>query len=237
MPAQWTIIGSGGLPNDGCGSEHLGALGEAVRSSGAVLGIALDGDGDRCRIVDERGRPVPGDAVIWLLARSRGVRRLAVTVMSNGALEGHLGGVDVVRTPVGDKHLQRAMAGGIPLGAEESGHVLFSDHPAGDGLLAGLRVATALVDADASSQVFGGFVALPRSTAAVRVGRRPELASVAALQSVVGEVERSMDSVGRVFLRYSGTEPVLRILVEGEPSGGLDQAVGRLVAVAKEALQ
>ncbi len=234
---EWVVTGGGGLPNEQCGSEHLEALGAATVDHGCALGIALDGDGDRCRIVDEQGRPVPGDAVTWLLARHLGVSALAVTVMSNAALEAALSGVDIIRTPVGDKHLQAELsAGRASLGAEESGHILFADHPAGDGLFAGLRVAAAVRRCASASEAFAGFVPLPRRTAKVRVRERPSLDELPELMSACREVEASLGLGGRVFLRYSGTEPVLRILVEGETDDAVRAAMERIAAVATEAL-
>ncbi|MFT4626621.1 MAG: phosphoglucosamine mutase [Myxococcota bacterium] len=237
VPAQWTFIGVDGLPNDGCGSEHLEALGDAVRTHGCALGIALDGDGDRCRIVDERGKAVSGDAVTWLLARDLGVTHLAVTVMSNGALEVALPGVQILRTPVGDKHLQAALeAGQATLGAEESGHILFSDHPAGDGLLAGLRIADAALRRGAASAVFAEFRPLPRRLAKLAVHHRPPLADLPALTQATALAEATLGPGGRVYLRYSGTEPVLRLLVEGATQPAVEAALDAVTAVAAELL-
>ncbi len=232
------LVGTGGPVNGDCGSEHPGALAAAVRQQGCDGGFALDGDGDRCRVVDEQGRLVPGDAVTWLLARASGADGVAVTVMSNGALERLLPGVRVVRTPVGDRHLAKAMAAhGLPLGAEESGHVLFHDHPAGDGLVAGLRALIAGWSGSPSlSQAFAGFVPLPRRLAKVKVGSRPPLAEVAPLQALRREAESRLGPHGRVFLRYSGTEPVLRILVEGEPEDEVERALYVVTEAARGAL-
>ena len=235
-PGELHLIGTAGLPNDGVGSEHLGHLGQEVVRTGAWAGLAVDGDGDRCRLVDERGEPVPGDAVTWLLARALRVPGLAVTVMSNGALEQQLPGVEVTRTPVGDKHLAIAMrASSLPLGAEESGHILFADFPAGDGLVAGLRALAAAGDRSLSEAV-SGFRPLPRAMGKVRVGDRPPLEGVTALQAVVASLEPSLGTGGRVFLRYSGTEPVLRILVEGATEEAVAVAYAEVERVAREAI-
>jgi len=235
-PGELHLVGTSGLPNDGVGSEHLDHVGGAVRRVGAWAGLAVDGDGDRCRLVDEAGRPVPGDAITWLLARAMKVDALAVTVMSNGALERQLPGVKITRTPVGDKHLAVAMrAEGLALGAEELGHVLFSDFPAGDGLIAGLR-ALAAVSAPTMSEAVGGFQPLPRRLGKVRVGSRPPLEEVQPLQAAVAAVRPGLGPSGRVFLRYSGTEPVLRILVEGEPAEAVASAYQQVEQAASEAL-
>lgn len=120
----WLSTGDGVI-NAGVGSEHPEALAARVRAEGLDAGFAVDGDGDRCVVVDEAGRVVPGDALLWRLAVDRGARRLVVTVMSNTALEASLPGVEVVRTPVGDRHVAAAL-GDAPVGGEESGHVLLA---------------------------------------------------------------------------------------------------------------
>jgi len=235
-PGPLHVVGSGGVPNQGVGSEHLGHLGEAVRSHGAWAGLAVDGDGDRCRLVGPDGEAIPGDAVTWWLARSMGVPAVAVTVMSNGALEAQLPGVDVVRTPVGDKHIAAAMRReGLALGAEESGHVLFADFPAGDGIVAGLR-ALAAIGTASLPQTVGQFRPLPRRLGKLRVGSRPPLDEVAALREPQADWSKRLGTGGRVFLRYSGTEPVLRILVEGGDVGVVQQVYGEVEAIAREAL-
>jgi len=237
VPAVWTVIGAGdGIVNDGVGSEHLEAVGAAVRAHGCEAGLAVDGDADRCRLVDEHGEVVPGDAVTWLLATSRAAEGIAVTVMSNGALERCLPGVEVVRTPVGDRHLRVAMdARGLPLGAEESGHVLFGDFPAGDGLLAGL-IALAAGLGQGIGAATSGYVPLARRLGKVRVQARPELDTVIPLRDTVAAHEPALGEFGRIFLRYSGTEPVLRVLVEGDERVAVDRVFEAVTAVAEEHL-
>jgi phosphoglucosamine mutase len=180
---------------------------------------------------------VPGDALAWLLARAMGVERLAVTVMSTGALAPALPGVQITVTPVGDKHLQAAMRDApIPLGCEESGHVLFADHPGGDGLLAGLRALAHALPRGPLSEVLAPFVPWPRVKQKLAVSSRPPLESVGPLAAAVAEGESALGPGGRVFLRYSGTEPVLRILVEGRDSAVVAAVAARVEAVAREAL-
>lgn len=228
IPAEWVIV-PGERINDGVGSEHPEALARVVRERGCDAGIAVDGDGDRCVLVDERGEVVEGDALAWLLARALGVDRMAVTVMSNGALAPALPGVELTVTPVGDKHLQAAMSDhGIPLGCEESGHVLFADHPGGDGLLAGLRALQG-IDGPLSAAI-APFVPWPRVKARCEVRSRPPLDGVPPIREAIRDGEAALGAGGRVFLRYSGTEPVLRILVEGR-----DRDVVRAVAARVEA--
>ncbi len=188
VPGQTVILGADGGPtNEGVGSEHPEALCAAVVEHGCYAGIAVDGDADRCRLVDGRGEVVAGDALAWLLAYHGKVDALAVTVMSNQGLEASLPGVRVVRTPVGDRHLAAAMrADGLPLGAEESGHVLFADGlVAGDGLLTGLRAsswATARCRASSRRSAWRAvrrFTRCRRSWRRARRGRRGSASMVA----------------------------------------------------------
>ncbi len=238
LGAEVVLLGVDGVINDGCGSEHLGALSAAVLEHDCEAGLAIDGDGDRCRLVDGHGRPVPGDAVLWLLARAYEVAGLAVTVMSSAALEASLPGVRVVRTPVGDRFVREAMdAHGLPLGGEESGHVLFADVSAGDGLVAGIRaLAAAFSAADTLAAAVESFVALPRELGKVRVARRPPLDEVAELRTAQEAALARLGPHGRVFLRYSGTEPVLRILVEGPDRQVVSEVAEQVAAEAERVL-
>ena len=215
LPIDWVFV-EGDRINDGVGSEAPGRLARAVVEQRCEAGIAVDGDADRCLLVDERGTIIHGDALAWLLATRLGVKKLAVTVMSTGALAPALPGVELCITPVGDKHLQIAMREhDIPLGCEESGHVLFADHPGGDGLLTGFRALGAALPEGALSEVLAPFIPWPRVKSKVRVSARPPLSSLPSVVDAVERGERALGKGGRVFLRYSGTEPVLRILVEG----------------------
>lgn len=225
------LVGTSGPVNGGVGSEHLAHLQGHVR--GAAGGFAVDGDADRCRLVDEAGREVSGDAVLWRLARDLGASELVATVMSNGALERHLPGVRIVRTPVGDRHVREAMdRGGAVVGGEESGHVILGDHPGGDGILTGLRaLAAAFRAAPTVSEAFAEFVPLPRRLTKVRVRERGPLEL---LEPARAEGLARLGPHGRVFLRYSGTEPVLRVLVEGE--GPVDEVSAAVTAAAQRVL-
>jgi phosphoglucosamine mutase len=208
-----------------------------VREGRLDAGIALDGDADRCVLVDERGEVVHGDALTWCLARDLGVDGLAVTVMSNAALEPALPGVIVHRTPVGDRHLQAAMrAHGLLLGAEESGHVLFGDFPGGDGMLTGVRaLAAAWRAAPTLSAAVRGFLPWPDARAKVRVSRRPPLQSLDGYEARVAAATARLAG-GRVLLRYSGTEPILRVLVEGPDAAVVAAVRDELAAWAAEVL-
>lgn len=235
------VLGGGdGVVNDGVGSEHPGALAEAVVAAGAWAGIAVDGDADRCVLVDASGAVVPGDAVAWLLARGEGHASVALTVMSCAAVAEALPGVRVLETPVGDRHLAAALrAGRATFGAEPSGHVLFADGlPGGDGLLTGLRALRVAARCGGSlSTAWRRLRLWPRALTKVRAtDRRP----VSALPGVAPFREAlAAGGGGRVFLRWSGTEPVLRVLVEG-PDAATVERVGagltaHLAGVLKEA--
>ncbi|HHO54621.1 MAG TPA: phosphoglucosamine mutase [Deltaproteobacteria bacterium] len=230
--------GISGTINGGCGSEHLGALSERVVAQALDGGIALDGDADRVRLVDEAGRVVDGDAVIWLLARHLAAPAIAVTVMSGGALDKQLPGVRVVRTAVGDRHVRGAMdRDALVLGGERSGHVLFGDVAAGDGLIAGLRALVAAWSShERLSGAFAAFKPLPSHLSKVEVRARPSLDGIPPLSEICAASEDRLGPHGRVLLRYSGTEPVLRILVEGDEADVVAQVAEQVASVARRVL-
>jgi phosphoglucosamine mutase len=237
----WVFRGTGeGAINEGAGSEHPEGLAELVRHSGASAGLAVDGDADRCLLVDETGHMVPGDSLLWLLATGLGVGGMAITEMSTTALEASLPGIHIVRTPVGDRHVLAAMhQQGLALGGEESGHVAFSDGlPGGDGVLTGLRaLAVARLSDRRLSETLQGFQPFPRRVVKIPVTRRPPLEELEGLRMTRAEVEAELGAGGRVFIRYSGTEPLLRILVEGPDTQRVEGGAGRLAQAAREALR
>lgn len=232
------LLGVDGVINDGVGSEHPERLAAVVTERGLDAGLAVDGDGDRCLLIDERGQRVAGDTLAWLLTVGAGADRLAVTVMSSTALEAALPGVRIVRTHVGDRHLAEAIARGeATLGVEESGHVVFSDAlPTGDGLVTGLRALMAAWRRAPRLSEALSFAPFPRRLTKVRVPQRRPLNEVSALQAVFHEAERSLGAHGRVFVRYSGTEPVLRLLVEGPDEAAVVAASERITSAARELL-
>ena len=196
------------------GAMHPEALQEAVLAHNCRAGIALDGDADRCVLVDERGQVVHGDALLLMLARPPG---LVGTVMTNSALERALEtqGIGFSRAAVGDRNVQLEMKQrGWHVGGEPSGHVLLSDAlPTGDGLVSALRV---LATGPGLQERLDGFQLMPSAQRGIRVRSKPPLAQLEELQKLLQEAERSLE--GRVLLRYSGTEPKLRVLVEATES-------------------
>ena len=212
--------------NRSCGSTHPAALGRAVVEEGCDLGAAFDGDGDRVVLVDHRGRPAPGDAVLlaaarWLAARGRLPRRgVVATVMSNVALEQALAadGVTLHRCAVGDRVVRAEMRRlGLALGGEQSGHVIFGDHlPTGDGLATTLMILRAMFDGGrALADLAADLTLRPQVLLNVEVRRRARLEELPGVSALIEAASRELGRDGRVLVRYSGTEPLLRIMVEG----------------------
>jgi phosphoglucosamine mutase len=213
--------------NDGCGSLFPEKLAAKVREVRADIGIALDGDADRCALVDDKGAVVDGDALLALYARDhveRGALRgnaVVGTVMSNLGLEKGLAalGVQLIRTQVGDRYIVEAMrAGGYNLGGEQSGHMLFLDHnTTGDGLITALQALAIMKRKGRSlSELVAGFQRFPQVLLNIRVTEKKPLESLTELQEAVRKVEAELAGAGRVLIRYSGTEPKVRVMVEGE---------------------
>ena len=212
--------------NRGCGSMHPASLGRAVVEQGCDLGAAFDGDGDRVVLVDHRGVAVPGDAVLlvaarWLAARGRLPHRgVVATVMSNIALEQALAaeGVTLHRCAVGDRLVREEMRRrGLALGGEQSGHVIFGDHlPTGDGLATALMILRAMLDTGRPLADLAADLALrPQVLLNVEVRRRARLDELPGVSALVEAAAGDLGRDGRVLVRYSGTEPLLRIMIEG----------------------
>jgi phosphoglucosamine mutase len=209
-----------------CGSTHPEMLSRTVVDERRQLGIAFDGDGDRAIFVDHRGEIVNGDAVLLLCARQlQSERRLAgqtvvATVMSNIGLELALRdlGIALVRTGVGDKYVMEEMlARGASLGGEQSGHVIFSDYLfTGDGLCTALNVLrTMALTGRSLADLAADLVSYPQVLLNVRVPERVDLKTVPEVANVIARVESRVAGQGRVLVRYSGTEPLLRVMLEG----------------------
>ena len=209
-----------------CGSTHPARLASAVREGGHRLGIAFDGDGDRAIFVDHEGRIVDGDAVMLMCARhmlSQGRlngRAVVATVMSNIGLELALreSGIDLVRCPVGDKYVMEEMLKrGLSIGGEQSGHVIFSDHLfTGDGIVTALNVLRVMADTGRElGDLASELVTYPQVLVNVRVREKRELRDVPAIAEAIERVEHRLAGQGRLLVRYSGTEPLLRVMIEG----------------------
>lgn len=212
--------------NQQCGSTDIAALQRAVLEHGATLGVALDGDGDRCLMVDDRGALVDGDQLIYIIARARhaaGTLRGPVvgTVMSNLGLELALEkvGIEFERAPVGDRYVfERLQEKGGLLGGEPSGHLICLDRTTtGDGIVSALQVLETIVVSDQSLRRLAADVVMcPQVLVNVAVTRRsPALLECARVRGVVADVEARLGGSGRVLLRPSGTEPLIRVMVEG----------------------
>lgn len=225
--------------NDGCGSTHPESLQAAVIEHGAALGIALDGDADRCILVDEAGALVDGDAIMTIVARDAAGRgawqdpRIVATVMSNRGLHLALApvGVGVVEVGVGDRQVVEALrTHGLQLGGEKSGHIVFGAESGyiGDGLLTALHVLSVASRTGASlSELAAPFVPLPQVLLGLTVAEKPPLDSLAAFSALRARFDEELGTEGRVNVRYSGTEPKARVMVEGP-----DEA--RIRAMAEE---
>ncbi len=230
--------------NAGCGSQYPETIAAAVRERRADLGLALDGDADRIVLVDERGQLVDGDQILALIAREwQAQGRLArpgivATVMSNLGLERYLAslGLTLERTRVGDRYVVETMrARGYNVGGEQSGHIVLSDlATTGDGLLAGLQVLAALVRAGRPlSEVARLFEPVPQRLRNVRTARPVDL-SAPRLGALIERERTRLDGRGRLLVRPSGTEPVIRVMVEAEDEGLLEDVLANVAGAIEE---
>ena len=231
--------------NDKCGSTHLALVKETVVASGADIGIALDGDADRLIVVDEKGQTVDGDQLMALIGTQladRGALKgggVVATVMSNLGLERYLAGrgLTLERTKVGDRHvLEKMKADGFNLGGEQSGHMILLDHATtGDGTVAALQVLAALVKSGKrASELLHLFDPVPQLLKNVRfAGGKP--LDDARVKAVIAAAEAQLIGKGRLVIRPSGTEPVIRVMAEGDDAGQVEQVVDAICAAVKEA--
>ena len=230
--------------NDGVGSTAPQTLCETVVASGAHIGIALDGDADRLIVADETGKVVDGDQLMatiaggWARQGKLAGGGLVATVMSNLGLERHLSaqGLGLIRTKVGDRYvLEKMRASGYNVGGEQSGHIILSDYATtGDGLVAALQVLAELVRAGApASEVLHRFDPLPQLLKNVRFkGGKP--LDDSRVKDVIAAAEAELDGKGRLVIRASGTEPVIRVMAEGDDKGQVEAVVDRICAVVAE---
>jgi phosphoglucosamine mutase len=231
--------------NDQVGSTAPLTLCETVVASGAHIGIALDGDADRLIVADEQGRVIDGDQLMatiaggWARQGRLAGGGLVATVMSNLGLERHLSaqGLGLVRTQVGDRHvLEKMRSAGYNVGGEQSGHIILSDYATtGDGLVAALQVLAEIVRAGApASEVLHRFDPLPQLLKNVRfAGGKP--LDDDGVKRVIADAETELSGTGRILIRPSGTEPVIRVMAEGEDSNQVEAVVNRICEAVRKA--
>jgi phosphoglucosamine mutase len=233
--------------NVDCGATAPAALARAVADRGADLGFALDGDADRLVVVDRHGRIVDGDQLIGLIAldrQRRGALRngiVVVTVLSNGGLEAAVGaaGGQVVRTPVGDKYILEGMlVNDASLGGEKSGHVIVLDHgSSGDGLATGLELLGVLARANRSVDELAAEIPLfPQEQRAVRVRHKDQWEGDPILRRAIASAQARLGPGGRILVRPSGTEPALRVMIEGPDAGLVAELADSIATLAGERL-
>ncbi len=230
------------------GSLYPEVAAAKVKETGADIGIALDGDADRVIVVDEKGNILDGDQIMAICAKdlmSRGELQrgtLVATVMSNMALEVFMNeaGGRLVRTPVGDRYVVEAMRGeGAVLGGEQSGHLVFMRHgTTGDGTLAALQLLRIMLQTGKPlSELSGLLTPYPQRLVNVHVERKIPFSDVAAVQAAVAEAEAVLRGTGRVLLRYSGTESVARVMVEGRDGNAVERLTAHLADTLREHLR
>lgn len=233
--------------NKECGSQHPEALQEEVLRTGAAAGLAFDGDGDRLVAVDETGTVLSGDQIIALCARDlkeqgRLKNGLVVsTVMSNMGLRFALQdmGIEHIATRVGDRSVMEAMKEkGAVLGGEDSGHIIFMEHhTTGDGMLSALQLLSAQIRSGKPlSELARAMTIFPQVLINVSVSRKPDLGSIPEVKAVLQRVEQALGDRGRVLVRYSGTEPVCRVMVEGETGEELQRYAQEIADTIRQLL-
>jgi len=248
-----TVIPVGTAPNgyninDGCGSTHPQTAAEAVVAHGADVGICLDGDADRVILLDENGRVGDGDQFMGLMAArwaADGLLKggaLVATVMSNLGLERYLGGhgLNLERTPVGDRYVvERMRDGGFNLGGEQSGHIVMTDYATtGDGLMAGLQFLAELVrSGKPASEVLHVFDPVPQLLKNVRYAAGQTPLDADRVKGAIAEAQAQLEGQGRLLIRKSGTEPLIRVMAECEDEAALTAAVDHVVSAVEGAVR
>jgi len=231
--------------NDQCGSLYPEIVAAKVKEARADLGISLDGDADRVIVVDQKGVVQDGDRIMAIcageMARKRKLARNTVvaTVMSNIGLEMYLKErkIKLLRAPVGDRYVVETMrAGKYNFGGEQSGHLIFLDHATtGDGVLAALQLLAVMVESGRKISELGkGLVVFPQMLHNIRMEHQVPLESMKGFRKACAEFQKKLGSRGRIVVRYSGTEPLLRIMVEGEKPDEVDAIVKTLGEKARE---
>jgi phosphoglucosamine mutase len=233
--------------NQNCGSLHLDKLHAKVVETNADFGVAFDGDADRSLFANEKGEVVDGDATLWILANAMlesgelSSGKVVATVMSNIGLETAFRDkdIDLVRTPVGDKYvLDELLKGGSEIGGEQSGHIIIPKNGlVGDGLVTALSVLKVLANSNKKfSELTNGFRTSPQVLVNVKVKRKRPFEEVAEIATAAAELEKDLADNGRLLLRYSGTENLARVMIEGADQDDINQKAHRLAAVIERAL-
>ena len=247
LGAELVVIGDkpdGTNINDGCGAVHPERLQEAVRRHGAHIGVALDGDADRAIFVCEHGQIVDGDHVMAALGldlHAQGqlaCQTVVGTVMSNFGLELAMkkAGIQLKRTQVGDRYLmERMLADGYNFGGEQSGHFIFLDHnTTGDGLISALQILSLMKRTGTPlSELAKAMTAVPQILLNVQVKHKPDLNQIPDIQQAIQAAEATLNGSGRVLVRYSGTESLLRIMVEGERQTTIREVADHIAAIVR----
>lgn len=250
LGARTEIIGDqpdGTNINRGCGSTQPERLAELVRGSNCQIGFAFDGDADRVIMVDDAGEIRDGDAMLYLWARHLDAagelrhRRVVATTMSNLGLEHSLGrqGIELERCDVGDRHVVEALRqGNLVLGGEQSGHLIdLNLATTGDGLLSALQISRVVAESGRSAtDLLATFERYPQVLVNVVVGRKPPFEEVPALSSAAADVEHRLRGNGRLLLRYSGTEPKARIMIEGSDHRVIESMAAELAEIVEREL-
>lgn len=231
--------------NDGCGALHVDDLAKRVVAEKADYGFAFDGDADRCIAVSGSGKVIDGDAMLLITGRrlneTRGLPAVVATVMSNLGFEKALerSGIALVRTGVGDKYvLEEMIKRDLPIGGEQSGHVIFREYSTtGDGMLTALRVAEASVESGKSlDELTSDFAVYPQRMINVKVREKLPIAQLPDVTAGIAAAEAEFNGNGRVLVRYSGTEPKLRVMVEGADAALVDKWVEDLAGRVRAAI-
>lgn len=233
--------------NRDCGALHTETLQQKVIETGSDIGIAFDGDADRSLFVDAAGNLVDGDQILFITAnylanhKELKANRVVATVMSNLGLELALRarGIELIRTNVGDKYvLDELLTNGGSIGGEQSGHVIFPEISlAGDGMITSIELLKSIVESGHSLQeMASGFVRYPQVVVNVRVGRKPPLDSVPEISQAIAKLDQELAGDGRLLVRYSGTENLARIMIEGKELATISKAAHDLSEVLSSSL-
>ena len=233
--------------NENCGSLHLEGLRERVIAESADLGVAFDGDADRALFVDEKGNIIDGDATLWIMARYMHEHgqlhdeKVVATVMSNIGLEIALAsrGIELTRTAVGDKYvLEELLRTKLPLGGEQSGHIIFPEESlVGDGMLTALFLLNALRERSVTlSEAVNGFTRYPQTLINVPVRQKQPFENVREIAAAARKIEDELNGNGRLLLRYSGTENLARVMIEGKDQASIEEQANRLAETIRAEL-